>query len=178
MINTDFLFTKKINVYIRTNHILVKNKQKNKAFLIDKTSGKAEAIKYNDSISINHEHLIQAYGLLGIIQADTANYLVVIKSASFIGCIIKSEIYIIKEVVFIPMIKVVSTVVFEEDIKYVTMYKDFLKRNNLYFSETYDVTNSVKGFYEKISNNTLTKTLLISIVSKNLLIHISAGIIT
>jgi hypothetical protein len=28
--------------------------QKNKAFLIDKTSGKAEAIKYNDSISWKH----------------------------------------------------------------------------------------------------------------------------
>lgn len=167
MINTESLFTKKINVYIRQEDIIVNNKQKNKAFVIDKISSKAYAYKLNDIILTNQIISLQAHGLLGVIHAHTANYLIVIKSASFIGCILKSEIYCVKEVIFIPMIKVISTVIFEEDIKYVTMYLDFLKRNNLYFSETYDVTNSVKGFYEKISNNTLNKTLLISIVFKN-----------
>jgi hypothetical protein len=159
MINSDSLFTKKINVYIRNNDIIIKSKQKNKAFLIDKNSGKAEASKYHNSTNLSQELLIQAHGILGIIHAEKADYLIVIESASFIGCIIKSEIYIVKEVMFIPMIQAVSTVVFKEDREYTMMYKDFLKRNNLYFSETFDVTNSVKGFYEKISNNTLTKTL-------------------
>lgn len=151
MINTDFLFTKKINLLIRGDEIIVKNKNKSKAFLINKTYKKTEPLKNFDKSNTNNEILVDSYGILGIIEAHSTSYLIVIKSALFIGCIIKSEIYKVEEVLYVPMICKVSTEILPEDAKYINMFEDFLKRNALYFSDSYDLTNSIKSFYEIIS---------------------------
>ena len=97
--------------------------------------------------------LFEGFGLLGVLEAHTASYLLLVKSAKFIGCILKSEIYRVEEVLYLPFIsRISSSFVNDEDNYFIKLYEDFLKRNSLYFSDTYDLTNSIKGFYQNISN--------------------------
>lgn len=149
MINTDDLFEKKVVLHVRENEFVVRNKTKNKIFVVDKSTMKTEPLKTLASSS--QELVIENHGLLGVIEAKRVSYLVIVTSAKFIGCILKSEIFKVEGIRFYPFYSKVSDIVFEEDQVYISMFKSFLNKNNLYFSDTYDLTNSIRGFYSTIS---------------------------
>ena len=150
MLNQDQLFEKKLIVYINDDNFIIKSKQKNKAFIINKITKKAEKLKSTEKV-LAKATAIEVIGTIGIIESDSTSYLLLIKSALFIGCILNSDIFKVDQVIFLPFIRKITTEILPEDLKYISMYKDFLTRNSLYFSETYDLTNSIKGFYKKIS---------------------------
>ena len=147
MIDSDKLFEKNICLYIEPAYFIIKIKNSSLTFSINKLNKKIEC-KLSDKI---FEGGIEINGVIGIIEAQTSNYLILITKTSFVGTILRSKIFKIEELKFFPFIN--SNEILLNDIKFINMYHDFVKRNNLYFSDKYDLTNSLRRYLNNIQSN-------------------------
>ena len=147
MIDSDKLFEKKIILYVEPAYFIIKIKNSSLTFSINKLNKKIEC-KLSEKI---FEGGIEINGVVGIIEAQTSNYLIVITKTSYVGTIIRSQIFKIEELKFLPFVN--SNEIIPNDIKFINMYLDFLKRNNLYFSDKYDLTNSLRRYFNNIQSN-------------------------
>ena len=149
---TDKLYDSKLTLYVEPSNFIIKQKGTSKTMIIDKITKKVE-VKSFDKTGDG----IQIYGLLGVIEAPSANYLILITKALKVGSILNSEIFKVEEVKFLPY--VISKEIVAEDMKFIQMYQSFLRRNSLYFSDKYDLTNSSKRYFNKLLGTTNSKSI-------------------
>jgi hypothetical protein len=97
---------------------------------------------------------LRIQGILGFIEGKQTNYLVVINRSTYIGFIHKSKFYKIQEIKLISFVGDGSLKT-TEDHKYEKMLTDFLKRNSLYYSDSYDLSNSISKMFttKKLDSN-------------------------
>ena len=155
MIDSIKLFEKKIVLYIQQNHFIIKMKNSSLTFSIEKLNKKIET---NQSLK-NFEGGIEINGVAGIIEAESTHYLVVISKSSYVGLILRSQIFKVVEFMFFPFSN--GCEIISSDLKYINMFRDFLKRNSLYFSDRYDLTNSIRRYFNNVQSNSSTPPIII-----------------
>lgn len=127
-------------VITNTNEAFIFNKENQQSVVYDKkqnTFKNEENTSYADSDSYN------VNCVLGLIEAEKQGYLVAARNVVKVGEILKSNIYKISELVFIPK---ESRKIVEEDIVYLEMIKDSVNKNNLLYSDTMDLTLSILSY--------------------------------
>ncbi|MCQ2819356.1 MAG: hypothetical protein MJ252_19000 [archaeon] len=114
-----------------------------------------EEIKKEDNFIFNSE--MQKYDaeiVVGKIDTPSSNYLIISNKVKFIGEFLSSKIFQIMKFEYIPINLGIS--VNDDDSRYLRMCDDFLARNTLYFSDTLDLTISIKNYNtQNISPNHL-----------------------
>ena len=138
-------YVTELTLYAEPSCFIVKMKNEDRTLLIDKTKKSVEVKASFDKTGLG----LPIYGILGVIEAPLTNYLALITKASLEGNILKTRIFKVEEVKFLPYVN--SEDIQEEDKKYINMYQSFLSRNTLYFSDKYDLTNSSKRYFNTIS---------------------------
>jgi len=96
-------------------------------------------------------------GIVGLLEGKSSNYLLVIEKATYVGFIHKSRVFKINT---IKMVKFVGdgSLSTEEDNNYNKMIDDHLKRNSLYFSDSYDLTTPISKMFERKTESNTTYT--------------------
>ena len=150
MIDSSKLFENKIVLYIEPNYFIIKLKASSLTFSINKQNKKIES---NQSLR-NFEGGIAINGVVGIIEAETTHYLVVITRSTYVGTILRSQIFKVEEFKFYPFVN--GCEIISNDLKYTKMFQDFLSRNNLYYSDRYDLTNSIRRYFNNVQSNSST----------------------
>jgi hypothetical protein len=142
MINSDYIFEKEISIINHQTHFIIAKEEK--LFYLSKKN------KLKDSEPFPFNNLfnkIEVHGIIGIIEAPSSKYLLVCSKADLVGLFLKNIIYKVKEVIFLAF--ECSNANEEQDRSYLQLVKDFITKNPLYFSSTYDLTNSVNDNFNK-----------------------------
>jgi hypothetical protein len=142
-----------LTLYAEPSYFIVKMKQEERTLIIDKIKKSVEVKASFDKTGEG----VPILGILGVVEAPVTNYLALITKASLVGNILKSRIFKVEEVKFLPYVNSID--VQEEDMKYINMYQSFLNRNTLYFSDKYDLTNSSKRYFSSISKQQKSKSI-------------------
>lgn len=99
---------------------------------------------------------IPSYGIVGKIPTENIPYLIYITEVNLVGTILTSNVFQIKKWSFLPCSNTEIDTINSKDVKYLQMIKDFLERNPLYFSDSFDLTLSFyqmeKCYEDKINN--------------------------
>lgn len=110
-------------------------------FSYNKSSGvliKLDKTTTKDSSSTT----VTAYSILGIIDCYVYKYLMLSSKIEYAGDHLGHKVYKILNISFIPF---QGNDIHHEDARYIQMLKDFITRNSLYYSETIDLTLSIKA---------------------------------
>ena len=124
--------------------------------IIDNVSKEVLVIeKKNNTVQLrkdvpNSQNYIPIYGIYGILEAPTTNYLAVIVRASSVGKIHNAEVMKIEEMRFFPCVDNMNVLGNDEYV--ISLFTSFMKRNSLYFSETYDLTNSSTRYFNALQS--------------------------
>ncbi|KAM3140580.1 hypothetical protein pb186bvf_007392 [Paramecium bursaria] len=103
-------------------------------------------IQHNGKISQQDKRIhqpnkpINIIAIYGMIQLQKLKYLIVITQADLVGSILDRQIFKVKQTQFIPLGPKIL------DQNYINQLKPLI--NTLYFSETYDLTNSLQRYFE------------------------------
>ena len=89
----------------------------------------------------------EVFSVLGYIEAIRFGYIICSEQTAFVGKILNSKVFKINKFIYIPN---QGNEINEEDKKYIKMLDDFLKRNPLYYSDTFDLTVSFKMYETQI----------------------------
>lgn len=143
----------KLRLYVEPSCFIVKMRGEGKTLIIDKITKQVEV---KTSFDKSGEGMA-IFGILGVIEAPSTDYLALITSAIKVGNILNAEIFRVEEVKFLPYVN--SNQIVGDDALFINMYQDFLKRNTLYFSDKYDLTNSSKRYFSKLSEVQKSKTI-------------------
>ena len=136
----------KLTLYTEPSNFIIKIKGENKTLIIDKIK---KQVEIKESFDKSGEGLA-IFGILGVVEAPSTNYLVLITAATRVGSILNAEIFKVEEVKFLPYVN--SNQILGNDNQYIEMYQTFLKRNTLYYSDKYDLTNSSKRYFKSLSS--------------------------
>lgn len=90
------------------------------------------------------------YSILGIIDCYVYKYLMLSSKIQYVGDHLGHKVYKIISISFIPF---QGNDIHQEDVQYIQMLKDFITRNSLYYSETIDLTLSIKAISAKKKKN-------------------------
>ncbi len=102
-------------------------------------------IQLNKNVPPTKTGLIPIYGVYGLLEAPSTNYLAVIVRVSSVGTIHNAEVMKIEEIRFLPCVNNMN--VLDNDKPVVSLFSNFMKRNSLYYSESYDLTNSLIRYF-------------------------------
>lgn len=90
-------------------------------------------------------HAKKFFGVLGILQLQASNYLILITQASHVARIKDHFIYIIKEIEFLSYSAVIpESAEAKSDLKTMDLLKSFILSDTFYFAYDYDLTLSVQ----------------------------------
>jgi len=142
--------TNDLTLYNETNDFVIKHD--NKYIVIQK------CLTPNISLSKTAEYIenkrgMRILGIIGIIKGRNANYLLVINKATCVGSIHTSKVYKIDEIKLVSFIGD-GTMTNKEDKEYEQMITDFVKRNSLYFSDTFDLTTRITKMFSRNNDKT------------------------
>ena len=122
-------------IFQNNNRVISFNKEDKTLKNIENFSGKTEGNQINI--------------VIGYIESIKNNFLICSNKVKLIGEFLNSKIYKIENFIYFPEnIKEKK----EEDEKYIQMLNDFLLRNPLYYSDTFDLTISFKNLNNYIEN--------------------------
>ena len=124
---------------------IVQTNNKN-IMVIDKIK---RTVEMKDNFTLKKKEFIPIVGILGIIEAQSTSYLVIIVRVNSVGFIGNAEIFKIEELRFLPCVN--SLTVVGNDEKFISMFNSFLLRNSLYYSDLYDLTNSSLKYFNKLA---------------------------
>ena len=93
--------------------------------------------------------LYEVFSVLGYIEAVRFGYIICAGQTTFVSKIINSKVFKINKFIYIPN---QGNIINEEDKKYIKMLDDFLLRNPLYYSDSFDLTISFKMYEKQIKN--------------------------
>ena len=91
----------------------------------------------------------EVFSVLGYIEAIRFGYIICSEQTAFVGKILNSKVFKINKFIYIPN---QGNEINEEDKKYIKMLDDFLLRNPLYYSDSFDLTISFKNLNNYIEN--------------------------
>jgi hypothetical protein len=146
MVDSELLFDKNLRIYNEANQFVI-HKNREKSFIsFDKSSHTVKRIDYSPKLGTG----IEAFAIVGLLEAKTYSYLLAVTRASYIGDILHSRIFKIEELAYISkMGHEDNNIIHAEDEKYIAMVKTFLSRNSLYFSDTLDLTLNFGDTFKK-----------------------------
>ena len=155
--------TLEITLFNDKNDFVVKNKDGSFTFI--QKSSKAAITKSAEYVENIRGIII--LGIVGVLKGRNANYLLVINKATLCGHIHTSKVFKINEIKFVNFIGE-GALTNDEDKEYEKMIQDFLERNSLYFSDSYDLTTSIAKQFTKhqFSPKTLKPILPSNITAK------------
>ena len=87
--------------------------------------------------------------VIGLIESKKNNFLICSNKVKEIGEFLNSKIYKIENFIYLPE-KINEKN--EEDEKYIEMLNDFLQRNPLFYSDSFDLTISFKNLNNQLEN--------------------------
>ena len=96
--------------------------------------------------------LYEVFSVLGYIEAVRFGYIICAGQTTFVSKIINSKVFKINKFIYIPN---QGNIINEEDKKYIKMLDDFLLRNPLYYSDSFDLTVSFKMYEKQIKNKVI-----------------------
>jgi hypothetical protein len=134
MIDLKLIYEKEIFVYNNPEEFLIK--KGDNFYSLSKTNRpNLTQVEVQDALG----PFEKCYGVLSILTGVGTDYLLIISEASLAGMLIKNKICKIEQIKFLP---------FNKNCEYINksnieMIEDFLKSNSLYFSDTYDLTNTI-----------------------------------
>jgi len=159
MVDSDLLYQKEITIYCEESQFIFHKSEKdsNKSnhnqiiYSFNKETHKLNKLnEYSPKLGTGRE----VYSILGIINGHNNYYLLGVSKATFMGKILNSRIFKIDELAFFSSTSRDSyNFIPAEDEKYVNMIKDFMNRNTLYYSDSFDLTVSM----QKTFSNTPAK---------------------
>ena len=159
---------------IKNNSFIIKNK---KSYVsINKLNEEITKINYSDDDNQynqnnqNNISKLSILGILGVIQGIDQKYLLTIEKTKYVGAIHKSNVF---KILTIKLIKFHSEgssfdLTTKEDLKVDSMIKDFLKRNKLYYSDSYDLTNSIQSYLKLVNINKSKLSKIITLESNEI----------
>jgi hypothetical protein len=144
MVDSELIFPKEITIYSEASQFIFnKANYPNDYISLNKDTMK---IKQHTQFTPKLGTGVGVYSILGILNGATNYYLLGVSKATYVGSIISSRIFKIEELIyFSSMGNDNNNVIPEEDKKYITMINDFLKRNNLYFSDSLDLSVNMQN---------------------------------
>ena len=99
----------------------------------------------------------EVFSVLGYIEAIRFGYIICSEQTAFVGKILNSKVFKINKFIYIPN---QGNEINEEDKKYIKMLDDFLKRNPLYYSDTFDLTVSFKMYETQIKKKIIPSSFI------------------
>lgn len=147
MVDSDLLFGKDITIYSEPTQFVL-SKKNTSHISISKENQKIKVLsEYTPKIGSG----TQVHSILGLLHGKVNSYLMGVSRATFVGNILSSRIFKIEDVVYLSsMGNESSNIIPEEDEKYIEMIREFLKRNNLFFSDSYDLTLSMEKYFKNL----------------------------
>ena len=150
MVDSDLLYRKEITIFCEESQFIFHKTNRNEQisnpkqmiYSFNKETHKVHKLdEYSAKLGTGHE----VHSILGIINGQNNYYLLGVSKAKFMGKILNSRIFKIEELIFLSNVSNDNNnLISADDEKYINMVKDFLKRNNLYFSDTLDLTVSLQ----------------------------------
>ena len=101
--------------------------------------------------------LYEVFSVLGYIEAVRFGYIICAGQTTFVSKIINSKVFKINKFIYIPN---QGNIINEEDKKYIKMLDDFLLRNPLYYSDSFDLTVSFKMYEKQIKNKIIPSSFI------------------
>jgi hypothetical protein len=151
MVDSDLIFGKEITIYPEGSQFIF-NKSNNPNVFISMNK-ETMKIRQMSQFSPKIGTGVNVYSILGILYGTTNYYLLGVSKAKFIGYILNSRVFKIEELTFLSsMSNDVNNIIPEEDQKYLMMIREFLNRNNLYFSDTLDLSVNMQNIFTNNSN--------------------------
>jgi hypothetical protein len=144
MVDNELLWEKEITVFSDENDFVFSKKINGKLHYVSMKKEGSKEIQvlsnYNPKIGSG----ISAYSIVGLIQGKVNNYIIAVSRASFIGLFFQSKVFKIEEFIYISSVSNEQVnFIPEEDRPYLDMISCFLTRNNLYYSDSLDLTLSM-----------------------------------
>ena len=148
MVDTSsFVIPKPIKIYnTLDDYIFVTNKI---IISYNKSTHGFKEEKDNYSLPSNSK-IYEVYNIIGYIEAEKLGYIICSSQTTIVGKILTSKIFKINKFIYIPS---QGNEIREEDEKYIKMIDNFLERNPLYYSDTFDLSISFKKYKNQINNN-------------------------
>ncbi len=139
------LIPKTIKIYNSLDYYYFQNDKKVISFnKISRVTKDVENFLPNDGMK-----LYEVFSILGYIEAVRFGYIICSSQTTFVGKILNSKVFKINNFIYIPN---QGNIINEEDKKYIKMLDDFLLRNPLYYSDSFDLTISFKMYEKQIKN--------------------------
>jgi hypothetical protein len=143
--DSDMLIPKTIKIYNSLDYYYFQNDKKVISFnKISRVTKDVENFLPNDGMK-----LYEVFSILGYIEAVRFGYIICSSQTTFVGKILNSKVFKINNFIYIPN---QGNIINEEDKKYIKMLDDFLLRNPLYYSDSFDLTISFKMYEKQIKN--------------------------
>lgn len=153
MIDSDLIFKRNIDIILNkeknVNSSIMYISKGDKHYAIDKSKVSLHKFEFEEISNIpifknsNSSVKISTHGIIGIVEGVYSNYLMYISKAHLVGIFLKSKILQIKEISFISLESDSIDLINSLDDDYLQMIRDFTIKNNLYFSDNYDLTNTL-----------------------------------
>lgn len=145
MVDSDLIFPKSIKIYNEENDYVI---EKNSVYYsVSKSNHSVREQQMPNAPSSPYKC---SYAIVDLIDGKHYSYLLSVSKATYIGEILKNKIFQIAEFEFISTM---GDVVHQEDEKYIQMIRDFLARNNLFYSENFDLTTNLQTIYSNQTTN-------------------------
>jgi hypothetical protein len=157
MVDNELLWEKEITVFSDEKAFVFSKKVNGKTHYV---SMNKEGSKEIQTLTVYNPKLgsgISAYTIVGLIHGKVNSYIIAVSRASFIGLFFQSKVFKIEEFLFISsMSNEHVNFIHEEDRPYLDMITCFLNRNNLYYSDSLDLTLSMDKLLDlKIKSGSL-----------------------
>ena len=147
------LLPKPIKIYNSLDYYYFQNDKKVISFnKISRVTKDVENFLPNDGMK-----LYEVFSILGYIEAVRFGYIICSGQTTFVGKILNSKVFKINKFIYIPN---QGNIINEEDKKYIKMLDDFLLRNPLYYSDSFDLTVSFKMYEKQIKNKIIPSSFI------------------
>ena len=89
------------------------------------------------------------YGIFGYIKLKRLSYLILIEDASFVGQVIKGNIFRVEKLKFVPVSPQENMEPDKDDLEYIKMIDKIQKEKCFYFSYDIDLTKNIQAIVEE-----------------------------